>query len=91
MVLLEAMSQGCPCVAFVVGGASSEMLGEGDGIVVQDGDEDGFKSALVTLMKDDSMRNRFSANAMKAVSKFSVDSFMEKWRVLIDKAVKKQI
>ena len=91
MVLLEAMSQGCPCVAFDVGGASSEMIGDRDGVVVQDGDVEGFKNALVTLMKDESKRNCYSENAIIAVSRFSVDTFMEKWLVLIDRAVNKQI
>ena len=42
MVLMEAMSQGCACVAFSVGGASDEMLDVESGIIVKDGDSGSF-------------------------------------------------
>lgn len=88
MVLLEAMSQGCPCVAFDVGGASSEMMEDGGGVVVKDGDIDGFLNALSVLMMDEDKRNSLSEKAKISASKFSVEVFMNKWKMLIDKTIK---
>lgn len=89
MALLEAMSQGCPSVSFDVGGASSEMLESGGGIIVKDGDVEGFRKALVCLMLDDNRRRKMSELAIESASKFSVDSFVYKWAQLINKSVNK--
>lgn len=89
MVLLEAMSQGCPCVAFDVGGASSEMMKDGSGFVVKDGDIKGFAAALADLMHNDELRSEISGRALKSASQFGVDVFMQKWSTLIDNSIKK--
>ena len=90
MVLLEAMSQGCPCVAFDVGGASSEMLQDGGGIVVKDGDVEGFQSALWELMEHEDQRLSMSDDAVLSAGHFTVDIFMDKWISLINKTIHKQ-
>lgn len=89
MVLLEAMSQGCPCVAFDVGGASSEMMVDGGGIVVKDGDIEGLKNAIVELLQNDALRTSLSAKAITSSSRFSVDVFMSKWEELIKRTITK--
>lgn len=88
MVLLEAMSQGCPCVAFDVGGAASEMIDENCGIVVPDMDTKAFTLSLKRLIKDDELRKVMSSNAIKSVDKFSVENFMNKWEFLILRTLK---
>lgn len=87
MVLLEAMSQGCPCVAFDVGGASSEMMADGGGVVVKDGDIEGFKKGLALLMSDEEERIRCSNQAVISASRFSIEEFMKKWESLIEKSI----
>ncbi len=89
MVLLEAMSQGCPCVAFDVGGASSEMLIEGGGLVVADGDVDGFRNALSEIIKKDNVREIMSEKTIISAGQFSIDSFIKKWVQLINRSIKK--
>lgn len=88
MVLLEAMSQGCPCIAFSIGGASEEMIESGCGIVVEDGDVLNFKNSLDELLLDDNLRDRFSANSINSVSRFSVDNHLDDWEEMIIGAVK---
>lgn len=83
MVLLEAMSQGCPCVAFNVGGASEEMIEKGAGFVIEDGDLNAFKNALSELMNDDVKRQQYSQNAVKSVSRFTVECFADSWEKMI--------
>lgn len=75
MVLMEAMSQGCACVAFEVYGASSEMMDKQSGIIIKDGDLNSFEKALRRLMDNDGVREEYQLNAAKSVSQFSVDRF----------------
>lgn len=84
MVLMEAMSQGCACVAFEVGGATSEMITNNeDGIIIKDLDTKSFTNALSLLMKSSELRDKLSANALKSIQRFSPESFMESWNNLI--------
>lgn len=89
MVLLEAMSQGCPCVAFDVGGASGEMMGNGGGIVVKDGSSSEFGNALEALIIDDKKRKEMTRAAILSASHFSVDAFIQKWILLINNSIRK--
>ncbi len=90
MVLMEAMSQGCACVAFDVGGASSEMISKASaGYVVDDGDIDTFKNQLRLLLRDSELRTSMSKAARNEVQRFSLDSFTQQWINLIDKVCKK--
>ena len=89
MVLMEAMSQGCACVAFSVGGSSDEMMSEKSGLLMPDGDASSFEAALVRLIENGKERELFSQNAIKEVSRFSVDFFMDEWEKLINETLKK--
>ena len=89
MVLMEAMSQGCACVAFSVGGSSDEMMSEKSGLLIPDGDASSFEAALVRLIENEKEREMFSQNAIKEVSRFSVDFFMDEWEKLINETLKK--
>lgn len=84
MVLMEAMSQGCACVAFSISGASDEMMGSEAGIIVKDCDLNGFKKGLEMLLNNDDMRESVSRRAIKNVSRFSVQSFVDSWEKFIE-------
>lgn len=91
MVLMEAMSQGCACVAFEIGGATNEMFEGRDGFIIKDGDIASFKNSLITLMENKSIREEFSINALKSVQRFSVDRFVKSWENLLQKTYNKNI
>lgn len=88
MVLLEAMSQGCPCVAFNVGGASEEMIENGAGFVIEDGDLKSFKNALSELMDNDEKRNLYSSKSVESASRFTVECFGDAWEQMIKDTLK---
>ena len=90
MVLMEAMSQGCACVAFDVGGSSSEMMDAESGIVVKDGDMQGFEDSLRKLLDSEILRRSYSLNARAAVEKFSVKSFVDSWEELMEQVACKK-
>ena len=88
MVLMEAMSQGCACVAFSIGGASDEMIDGKSGIIVPDGECGKFVEGLRDLMNDSELRKNYSSNAITAISKFTVETFINEWENLINKTLK---
>ena len=90
MVLLEAMSQGCPCVAFNVGGASEEMIERNCGYVIQDGDIKGFENALSELMENENKRELYSVNAIRSVEKFSLENHLHSWIALIEETIERK-
>lgn len=91
MALLEAMSQGCPCVAFNVGGASEEMIEDGAGFVIEDGNINAFRKVLSDLMDNDDKRKGYSQKAVRSVSRFTVECFADAWERMIQDTLKKQL
>ncbi len=86
MVLMEALSQGCPCVTFELGGAAGEMIsGPMAGLIVPDGDAESFAEQLRRLLEDESLRRNMSENAVREVERFSQDRFVREWVNLIEK------
>lgn len=91
MVLMEAMSQGCACVAYEVSGAVYEMINNGeDGIIVPDSDVDSFVEGLSRLIESAELRDKISKNALASVQRFSPSSFMKSWDDLIKRVVNKK-
>lgn len=80
MVLMEAMSQGCACVAFSIEGAIEEMMSnEISGSIVEDGNILEFQNRLKELLDDDNKRRKYSINARKEVNRFTLDVFIDRW------------
>lgn len=80
MVLMEAMSQGCACVAFSIEGATEEMMSNGiSGSIVEDGNILEFKDRLKELLDEDIKRREYSLNARNEVNRFSLEVFIDKW------------
>ena len=88
MVLMEAMSQGCACIAYEVGGAIPEMMTNNvDGIIVKDLDIQAFTEGLSMLIENQTLREDLSANAITSVQRFSPKSFMESWSDLLNQLI----
>ena len=91
MVLMEAMSQGCACVAYEVGGAIYEMMTNNeDGIIVNDADVSGFTDGLSLLIENSILREELSNNALLSVQRFSPLSFMKSRDNLINRVIEKK-
>ena len=90
MVLMEAISQGCACVSYEIGGATLEMMtNDKDGMLIKDSDIDGFTQGLSLLIENSELRERLSANALLSIQRFSPASFMKSWDNLINCVIKK--
>ena len=91
MGLMEAMSQGCACVAFEVGGATNEMITQGtSGYYVKDGDVVDFECKLDLLMSDERASDAMGHNAIIESAKFSLDNVMKDWNDLLNNLCNKK-
>jgi len=64
MIITEAMYVGLPIVAVNATGASSLILNNGNGFLVEESEKD-FSEAVGKLVKDKSLREKFSENSRK--------------------------
>ena len=83
--LIEAMSQGCACVAFDCKTGPNEIIDDGEsGLLAHDGDVDDIADKLQQLIEDENLRHRLSKGAIEKANEFDKKSFFAKWDSLID-------
>lgn len=87
MALLEAMSQGCACIAFSIDGAADEMLGDDSGIVIKDGDIEHFRNQLDYLISNKLLQNIYSTKAINRAIHFNPSTFGKEWVKFINNVV----
>jgi glycosyltransferase involved in cell wall biosynthesis len=79
IAILEAMASGKPVVASNVGGIP-EIISDGEnGILVKPDDPNAFAESILTLLRDDTLRNRLSYNALKTAANYSWDNIAVKY------------
>ncbi|MCR2808990.1 MULTISPECIES: glycosyltransferase [unclassified Microbacterium] len=64
--IAEALVHGCPVVAFDVRYGPRDLLAQGGGMLVPDGDEDALAAALVEVLTNVELRARLTAEAVAA-------------------------
>lgn len=90
MVLAEAMSQGCACIACDYKGRQQEIVGAPDfGIVVQAGLEDNIFKSLEVLIGNECLRRKLQEKAITRSQEFLLDKIMLKWREIVNNVIKK--
>jgi len=68
---LEAMACGCVVVGFTGGGGSAYMLDRETAMVVPDGDVNTLAQALITILKDETLKEEIRRRGMKKSQEFS--------------------
>lgn len=82
--LIEAMSQGCACVAFDCKTGPNEIITDGkSGLLARNGDVDDLAAKLKLLIEDEELRQRLSAGAIEEVKRFDKELIMKQWDELI--------
>lgn len=83
--LIEAMSQGCACVAFDCKTGPNEIITDGvSGLLAQNGDIDDLAAKLQRLIDDEHLRQRLAKGATEEVRRFEKGKIMRQWDDLID-------
>lgn len=81
--MIEALSQGCACVAFENYGVINEVSCGGKGVLmVNDGDVEGFSKQLRKLMESPEERKRLAEEGLSVVSSYSLDKIVTQWENL---------
>ena len=85
LVLIEAMSQGCACIACDYKGRQSEIVNDGlDGLLCDVEDIQQLSDKIAYLIDNDVERIKLQNNAIVSVSKFSIQNIVDEWNVLLN-------
>lgn len=80
LVLIEAMSQGCACIASDYKGRQKEIItSEEQGITCEPENIEKLSKAMLNLIQNDDKRKEIGNNAILRSNDFSIDNIMEKW------------
>ena len=89
LVLIEAMSQGCACIACDYKGRQSEIVTNGvDGVTCEPDNVDSLAGALRAMISDNELRAHLQTNAIQRAADFKLDCIMERWEKILGKLVK---
>lgn len=91
LVLIEAMSQGCACIACDYGGRQREVI-ENDkiGILCHPDNVNELAQAMQKLISDKQYRETLQENALKQVRRYELIKIIEQWEELLTTVVIKR-
>ena len=85
MTLMEAQQCGCVPIAFDSYSAVHDIIESGkNGIIVPEGDIDGYARALQALMNNPEELQRLSDNARKDCMRYSRENIAKQWKTLLE-------
>lgn len=80
MVLVEAMLCGVPAIAFNCKCGPKDIIDDGrNGLLVPEGNVTALAEAMKKLMRDEGLRQRMGAEALKIRDKYSEEKVMDSW------------
>ena len=84
MTLLEAMSQGVPCIAYDCISGPGDIIRDGEtGLLIENQNKDEMVNGLSLLIQSPELRDKFSRNAPGSLEKYSIERVGAKWEKLI--------
>jgi glycosyltransferase involved in cell wall biosynthesis len=83
MVVIEAMAEGVPCVAFACDGPRKIIKHEHDGLLIPCGDIDTFSESLSQLIENKEERKKLGANAFESAKEYSLNSIGKRWESIL--------
>ena len=90
LVLIEAMSQGCACIACDYKGRQAEIIGNNvDGLLCETDNPHMLSTLVERLINDEEMRTHIKENAIKSSLRFSKDRYALKWDSLLKCIIRK--
>ena len=84
MVLLEAMNNGVPCIAYETDSGINDIIEDGkNGYVIKNRNEKDFITKLDGLLNDKETLKKFGKNAIKKTKTFSKENIVKRWEEII--------
>lgn len=88
LVLIEAMSQGCACIACDYNGRQSEIITDNEtGLICEVGNQPMLEKKLKSLLENAELRERLQHNSIRALDRYKVDYISRLWEQLLQKCV----
>lgn len=88
LVLIEAMSQGCACIACDYNGRQKEIVGtEENGLICEPDDSNALAENIKRLITDDEYRYNIQKNAIARSDFFSIENTMVRWNLFLKKVI----
>lgn len=79
LVLIEAMSQGCACIASDYKGRQAEIITHGyNGEIVEHDDVDAMAESIERLIKEPVVRNKYQKNAIVSLDRYLIDNVIDR-------------
>ena len=89
LVLIEAMSQGCACVACDFKGRQREIIrNDSEGLICVPNDVDALALAIKKMIGDDIYRQKVQEAAIERSKYYTMDKTIKRWEELLKKVVK---
>lgn len=83
MVLTEAMSQGCACIASDFKGRQSEIIrNESEGLICPINDIQALSDAIEKMISNDEYRYNVQLRSIERAKDFQLERIMQKWQVI---------
>lgn len=77
LVVVEALSHGCPVISYDVGYGPHDMLSSGGGMLVPSGDVGALADAVIGVLLDADVRERLTGEAVAVARGMSVEASMD--------------
>jgi len=87
LATLEAMASGTPVVSYDVPYGVREMLADGGGLLVPDGDQEALADALIAVLGDPALRDRMSERALARAAQYAPESVMPRLAAAVQRAL----
>jgi glycosyltransferase involved in cell wall biosynthesis len=84
MVLLEAQSYGLPIVSFNCQTGPEEIVVNGSGILVKDGDAEALAEELLHLTSNENKRIEMSEKSLENAGQYTIEKIIREWVWLLD-------
>ena len=81
--LIEAMRLGLVCISTDYPGADELVVNKENGLIVPRGDVQALTDAIITVFRDDNLRNRLSTNALAFSEQYREARVLVKWEEVI--------
>ena len=91
MVLLEAMSNGLPVIAFDCPTGPQSMMSANDSILVERENVKALAKEIIFLIQNDDLRTEMGRNASENVARFNPETVMAQWNQLVHLNAKKKL
>lgn len=88
LVLIEAMSQGCACIAADYKGRQSEIITSSEeGITIEPENADAMATALEKVISDKEYRERIQQGAIKRSNYYTIENCIKRWEDYLQNVV----